>query len=110
MKMSKTLFLSSCAPDTTLSLLVAVLLPGPPNFKLKFLPCPLWKLSTLHCPIPFASLFLFVPLAKEMAISMGHRPIFEIQTYSKVFENNNGTLNLAFSPHMTSQSKHIAVQ
>ena len=41
MKMIKTLFVSSRVVPDTLSLLVAVLLPEPQNFKLK-LPCPLW--------------------------------------------------------------------
>ena len=49
-------------------------------------------------------------LVQEMAISMGHSPIFEIRTYSKVFEDNNGALILASSPRMTPRSKHIAVK
>ena len=49
-------------------------------------------------------------LVQEMAISMGHSPIFKIRTYSKVFEDNNGALILASSPRMTPRSKHIAVK
>jgi hypothetical protein len=49
-------------------------------------------------------------IVSEMATSMGFDKAFEIRTYSKVFEDNNGCLVLASSPRMTPRSKHIAVK
>jgi Reverse transcriptase (RNA-dependent DNA polymerase) len=49
-------------------------------------------------------------LVKEMATAIGVSNVFEIRTYSKVFEDNNGALALASSPKMTPRSKHIAVK
>ena len=49
-------------------------------------------------------------LVKEMAHALQFNKSFEIRTYSKIFEDNNGALILASMPRMTPRSKHIAVK
>ena len=49
-------------------------------------------------------------IVKEMALGLKFTKVFEVRTYSKIFEDNNGALILASSPRMTPRSKHIAVK
>jgi hypothetical protein len=49
-------------------------------------------------------------LVREMSLALNFTKIFEIRTFSKVFEDNNGALILASLPRMTPRSKHIAVK
>lgn len=49
-------------------------------------------------------------IVQEMALGLKFKEAFEIRTYSKIFEDNNGALILASSPRMTPRSKHIAVK
>jgi hypothetical protein len=49
-------------------------------------------------------------MVREMSTTLGFHKEFEIRTYSKVFEDNNGCIALASCPRMTPRSKHIAVK
>ena len=55
------------------------------------------------------SLILLKTLVGEVAASLMENSTFLTNTYSSVFEDNNGSLILATVPRMTPHSKHIAV-
>ena len=55
------------------------------------------------------SLLPLKSLVGEVAASLMEDSTFLTNTYSSVFEDNNGALILAIAPKMTPLSKHIAV-
>ena len=49
-------------------------------------------------------------VVEEMAENIGYKAQLELRTHSTVFEDNNGALALANSPHLTPRSRHFATR
>ena len=93
------------------------------GFVISLAECPLLWQSKLHRQVvlptmeaeyialstSMQSLIPLKTLVAEVAASLMEDPTFLTNTYSLVFEDNNGALILTTVPRMTQRSKHIAV-